>query len=146
MSVEKNSKGSVNNNSQISLEEARLIWDEYKYRHDLIWKHLIRSTIAVIALLTVSYSSALEASEQLILVASILAILYIIFNFFVLSAELGLLEGVKKLHRQRQNNLYKMHTQGEKGMVGFSVRVRLYLAGLLILSIIVMVSQLKSRL
>jgi len=68
---------SVGNESEISLEEARLIWDEYKYRHDLIWKHLIRSTIAVIALLTVAYSTALRVDSQLVRVASILAIIYI---------------------------------------------------------------------
>ena len=109
MPSETKSKKTGNNNSEISLEEARLIWDEYKYRHDLIWKHLIRSTIAVIALLTVAYSTALRVNEQLIQVASILAILYIIFNFFVLNKELELLKNIKILHRQRQRDLYKLH-------------------------------------
>jgi hypothetical protein len=27
--------------------EASPVWDEYKYRHDLIWRHLIRSTVAI---------------------------------------------------------------------------------------------------
>ena len=131
--------------SEINLEEARLIWDEYKYRHDLIWKHLIRSTLAVIALLTVSYSSALKVDDkQLNFIASLLAIIYIIFNFIVLNSELRLLENIKKLHRQRHKDLYSMHVGEEKSAAGFSVRVRLYLAGLLILAIITAVSQLNS--
>ena len=36
-------------------DEANLLWDEYKYRHDLIWRHLIRSTLALVALVTVRY-------------------------------------------------------------------------------------------
>ena len=138
---------SADNESDISLEEAHLIWDEYKYRHDLIWKHLIRSTIAVIALLTVAYSTALKVDSQLVKVASILAILYIIFNFFVLNKELELLGNIKRLHRQRQRDLYKLHmevdTSAKKKIGGFSLRVQLYLAGLFILAVIALVSQIK---
>jgi len=147
MSSKTKSKKSADNESDISLEEAHLIWDEYKYRHDLIWKHVIRSTIAVIALLTVSYSTALEADPQLIRVASLLAIFYIIFNFFVLNKELELLKNIKMLHRQRQNDLYKLHmdvdASTKKKMGGFSMRVRVYLAGLFILAVIVAASQIK---
>ena len=149
MSSKTKSKKSVNNKSKISLDEARLIWDEYKYRHDLIWKHLIRSTIAVIALLTVAYSTALnDVGPQLIRAASILAIIYIIFNYFVLNKELELLKNIKMLHRQRQNDLYKLHTgidlSSKMKMGGFSIRVRLYLAGLFILAVIVAASQINS--
>jgi hypothetical protein len=62
----------------------------------------------------------------------------------VLNSELTLFEKIKVLHRQRQNDLYKLHIQREplhKELVGgFSTRARFYLAGLLVLALAATVS------
>lgn len=147
MSVESTLRKQTGNKSEISLDEARLIWDEYKYRHDLIWRHLIRSTIAVVALLTVSYSSVLEkVDREFSIIASLVAIIYIVFNFSVLNSELKLLENLRILHRQRQNELYQLHAErkmSSKGLAGgFSMRVRVYQIGLFLLALIAIVDQL----
>jgi hypothetical protein len=130
--------------SEICTDEAELLWDEYKYRHDLIWKHLIRSTGAVVALITVSYTSDFEGNETLFIISALLALIYTIFSFIVLNSELTLFEKIKVLHRQRQNDLYKLHIERKplhKELVGgFSKRTRIFLAGLLLLALAATVS------
>jgi hypothetical protein len=148
MSSETSPKQQVSTKSEICSDEANLIWDEYKYRHDLIWRHLIRSTAAVVALITVSYTTEFKENETLFIISALLAIIYTIFSFIVLNPELTLFEKIKMMHRQRQidlyNDLYKLLTGREllhEGLVGgFSKRARLYLAGLLVLASVATVS------
>lgn len=142
-------------------EKTAQIWDEYKYRHDLIWKHLIRSTLAVIALITVQYSSTLTVSNDplLVIIAPILAVAYILFTWRVVEKEIKLYSQIKVLHRLGQSINYNLHynfedismsqtinlcakpTNGvvkiEKELRGsFSLRVRTYIFALFIISII----------
>ena len=56
--------------------EGSMLWDEYKYRHDLIWRHLIRSTLALVALVTVRYSTAFKPTVWLIIIAWMVALGY----------------------------------------------------------------------
>lgn len=132
-----------NTKSRSGTDEANLVWDEYKYRHDLIWRHLIRSTVAVVTLVTVAYSTAFEDDPLLFIVAALLAVAYTVFSFIVLNSELALYEKIKVLHRQRQNRLYDLHTEkepfpDEEALVGgFSSRARFYLLGLLALAVAV---------
>ena len=113
--------------------EGSLVWDEYKYRHDLIWKHLIRSTIAVIILVTVPYSTTLKSETLFNLGASVLAIGYIIFTIIVLKGELRLYKIIADIHGKRQHYLFTLHqliNSAEHGKVrrnGFSVKVYTYL-------------------
>jgi hypothetical protein len=144
MSAEAIPKKHASARSKITSEEANLIWDEYKYRHDLIWRLLIRSTVAVIALITVSYSTNFEENKALFIIAALLAVVYTVFNSVVLNSELVLYERVKALHRQRQNDLYQLHREEDafrKGLgSGFSTRARIYLAGLFVLALAAAVS------
>jgi hypothetical protein len=148
MSGETTHKQQVSTKSEICSDEANLLWDEYKYRHDLIWRHLIRSTVAVVALITVSYSTEFEEDRILFIIAALLAVIYTIFSFIVLNSELTLFEKIKMMHRQRQNDLYndlyKLLTGREplheELVGGFSKRARFYLAGLLVLALAATVS------
>lgn len=131
--------------SGIGTDEANLLWDEYKYRHDLIWRHLIRSTVAVVALITIAYSTSFDEDELLFAIAAFLAVLYTSFSLVVLHSELSLYEKVKALHRQRQNALYQLHMETKSlptALVGrFSSRARFYLFSLLILAVVAAISQ-----
>jgi hypothetical protein len=40
------------------IDAGRLLWDEYKYRHDLIWKLVFQLTTAVILINTAPYLEA----------------------------------------------------------------------------------------
>ncbi|HXD11604.1 MAG TPA: hypothetical protein VN653_16180 [Anaerolineales bacterium] len=39
----------------IDLDEAKFLWDEYRYRHDLCWRLIFQITTAVVAILIVPY-------------------------------------------------------------------------------------------
>ena len=89
-------------------DEANLVWDEYKYRHDLIWQHLIRSTLALVALLTVPYSKALNLNDSLIRFAGVVALGYWVVTVIAIEPELRLLKKIKNLHRERQKHYFDL--------------------------------------
>ena len=137
--------------SDICTNEANLIWDEYKYRHDLIWRQLIRSTVAVIALITVSYSTSIEGNKPLFLIAAGLAVGYSIFNIFIVHSELGHYHRVRDKHTSRQADLYSFPYKERQmskwwkfwkwHLFGFSARVYYYLFGLLLLALLAAATQ-----
>ena len=85
-----------------SADEGNLVWDEYKYRHDLIWRHLIRSTLALVGLVTVRYSTAFQPTLSLVIFAWVVALGYWALTFLVIEPELRLLTRIRNLHRERQ--------------------------------------------
>ncbi len=137
--------------SDICTNEANLIWDEYKYRHDLIWRQLIRSTVAVIALITVSYSTSIDDNKPLFLIAVGLAVGYSIFNIFIVHSELEHYHRVRDKHASRQDVLYNFpYDQIQTSEwwefwkwdpFGFSARVYYYLFGLLLLALLAAATQ-----
>lgn len=116
--------------------EGNLLWDEYKYRHDLIWKHLIRSTLAVVTLLTVQYLSEYQGNVFVIMVAFLLAIGYTLFTYYVISRELVIFDDIKEKHRERQKLILGIDREQEKSKIGFALRVKSYLIALLVLSVL----------
>ena len=124
-------------------EEGNLIWEEYKYRHDLIWSHLIRSTLALVALVTIRYSTAFNPTDVLITFAWIVALGYLAVTVVVIEPELRLLAKIRNLHRKRQehcfglvNNLTPIEGKLTWGMIfridSFAKRVGFYLLLLLV--------------
>jgi hypothetical protein len=114
--------------------EAGLLWDEYKYRHDLIWRHIIRSTLALVALLTVRYTKELGGNFSLSLVAWVLAVGYITFTILIVRRELQLLTQIRDLHRKRQSTYFGLNFGPTQSWWSFSRRVMGYLTVLFILA------------
>lgn len=48
---------------EANFERAKLIWDEYKYRHELCWKLLFQLTFAVVVVSLVPYTPPSEMIE-----------------------------------------------------------------------------------
>lgn len=100
---------------KINSSEANLIWDEYKYRHDLIWKHMIRSTLLLAALIALPYIEKFDENPLIVFLASAVALLYQIYNYCsIIVPEIRLLYSVKRLHRRRQIVLYGAHFENLK--------------------------------
>lgn len=139
-------------------KEANLIWDEYKYRHDLIWKHLIRSTVAVLGAIALLFDTNVNFNKLLggipfFVVISGLVIFYVLFTYWVIYKELVLLYYIKSIHRNYQYNGYKIpkkvneireipkelisYRKWKFWKSNFNVRVIVLLTILLIVSIIV---------
>ena len=127
--------------SEICSAEADRVWDEYKYRHDLIWRHIIRSVLAVIALLTVAYSTSFRQQESLFVAAAILAIAFSVFNLFVVNKEIVHYWRVKKIHRTRLASLFGAPREeyevkdDERYLSGFAGQANVVLAVLLIIAV-----------
>lgn len=119
----------------LKLEEGSLLWDEYKYRHDLIWKHLIRSTVVVVTLLTVQFLAEYRGNTFVILVAFFLAIGYTLFTYYVIREELVIFNKIKDKHRERQNLKLGIDHESDSWRINFSMRVKIYLIALIVFSV-----------
>jgi hypothetical protein len=97
--------------------EGSMLWDEYKYRHDLIWRHLIRSTLALVALVTVRYSTAFKPTVWLVTVAWVMALGYWVVTLFAVEPELRLFKQIKNLHRERQTLYFGLHGKTKQAWV-----------------------------
>jgi hypothetical protein len=98
-------------------DEGSMLWDEYKYRHDLIWRHLIRSTLALVALVTVRYSTAFKPTVWLVIVAWVVALGYWVVTLFAVEPELRLFKKIKDLHRERQTRYFGFHGKTKQAWV-----------------------------
>ena len=127
--------------------EGNLIWEEYKYRHDLIWRHLIRSTLALVGLVTVRYSTAFNPTASLITFAWAVALGYWVVTLLVIEPELRLLMKIRNLHRERQKHCFglvnqttEIHGEMKWGRIfivdHFAQRVGFYLLLLLIATLL----------
>ena len=116
-------------------DEAELLWDEYKYRHEHCWKTIFQLTSASVLLGVVPYLDAKlpKVLAYWLLAPPILSVALIGFAMFRMRRELYLLRQVKSLHRDRQKCLYHFRHDGPKGT--FDKHVWWYLAVLLLLAI-----------
>jgi hypothetical protein len=91
------------------VEKAKLLWDEYKYRHDLVWKVLFQITTAAVVLSVVPYLAPELIVRQLergVLIAPILAFMLVLFSMAVVNNELILLGKIRTAHRRLQEKLF----------------------------------------
>lgn len=120
-----------------TLQKCQYFWEEYKYRHDLVWQRVFIFTTAVVVLSTVPYIQK-EIAHLLgvaILIAPILATFLAGFVWVVMRNELKLLDKIKKAYREEQNKLLSKklkHDLCEKS--GFTPLVLSYMGILVILS------------
>jgi hypothetical protein len=95
-----------------AVKVATYLWQEYQYRHDLVWQLVFRVT-AVATLLLIAPLLANQSVRDIVdgwLVAlPVIAILVIVIAFFVLQRELQLLKKIKDAYREAQNQALVHH-------------------------------------
>ncbi len=98
-----NSKRRDNN----ELETCKYLWEEFKYRHDLIWQRIFLLTTAVVILSIIPYVQRDIAVllRYWIILAPILAVGLTIFSFVVFENELELFDRISKAYWRAQNHL-----------------------------------------
>lgn len=128
-----------NPNEDIPVEEAKLLWDEYKYRHELCWRLIFQITTAVVALLVIPYiqSNITELVGLWILALPLLAIILVAFSISRLKRELGILDKIRMTHRERQGRVYGITWKSEGH---FTRDVILYLVALGLMSLADMIA------
>lgn len=114
--------------------EAQLIWEEYRYLHDLCWRLIFQITIAVVATLVIPYirTDITDSVGLWILALPALALVLVLFSISRMKSELGILDKIRALHRERQG---KLHHIPWKGSGRFTRNVILYLSALGLVSI-----------
>jgi len=109
------------------LELAKYLWNEYQYRHDLVWKLVFRLTAAVVVLGIIPYTQdkVLDAIHWWILVPPILGMILAVVWSLRLNGELGHLAYIRGLYMPLQDSLfYKAHKGTGRA---FSTEIRSYL-------------------
>jgi hypothetical protein len=83
-----------------SVEVGNLLWEEYKYRHDLVWKLVFQLTTAVILINTAPYlkDNVTKGIGWPMLAVPALAIVLALLGVLRLSREHALLDEVRTRH------------------------------------------------
>lgn len=133
------SKRNLNNNielTSVAIESAKLIWDEYKYRHEHCWKLIFQITIAVVIISIIPYSQVHvgERLKEWILILPSVGFALTMFGLARLNGEMKILDQLRVRHREVQKELQGIEHGKEVGL--FSRHVHWYLGFMLILEVI----------
>jgi len=130
---EKSEGKSSRQQSELTTDAAKLIWDEYKYRHEHCWNTIFKLTSAAVLLGVIPYLDTKLPKEfgYWLLSAPVLAVALIGFGMLRMVRELSLLRDVRSLHRERQGRLYGFPSNGQGS---FDTHVWWYLGVLLFLA------------
>jgi len=94
------------------LELATYLWNEYQYRHDLVWRLVFRLTAAVVVLGIIPYTQGkvIDQIGMLIIVSPIFGAVLAVLWSRRLNGELRHLDRIRSLYRPLQDSLfYKAH-------------------------------------
>jgi hypothetical protein len=87
------------------LKALQNLWEEFKYRHDLIWQRIFIFTSAIVLISTVPYieMDIVKRLREWILIAPVLALSLAVFVLFVILNELKIFERIYLAYWQLQN-------------------------------------------
>jgi len=121
--------------STFDRDDAEFIWDEYKYRHGLIWKLIFQITTAVIAVSTIPYILTRDQEEKIgyfIIALPIIGLFLTIFSIFRINKECYVMEQLKRKHRE----FHKSYNITYEESSSFALHVNIYLVALIVLGVI----------
>jgi len=131
MSVNVQWKVSVEKNETIrTLEEIRALWEEYSYRHSLIWRVVFQTTAAVVALSIVPYLESAKNAGYLRIFPLIIAIGVAWFAKIRIEREFNIFDPVKTKYLSSTRNPAPDGTQSK-----FKFHTMIYLNFLFWLSV-----------
>ena len=119
-----------------AIESAKLIWDEYKYRHEHCWKLIFQITIAVVIISIIPYSQVHvgQRLREWIVLLPIVGGALTVFGLARLNGEMKILDKLRTKHRKTQNELHGIE-YGEEDVL-FTRHVHMYLGFILMLEIV----------
>jgi hypothetical protein len=116
-----------------ALERAASLWEEYSYRHDMIWKLVFRIT-AVATALAIAPFLLNERAQQIVgcylAFLPILAVLIVMLGLFALPSELTAFNRIKRMYQWEQDESFSGRSEWGKArfQVGFSLRIWVFLS------------------
>ena len=120
-------------------DEAKLLWDEYQYRHEHCWTTLFRLTAAAVVLGLAPYNADRDVMCSLgawLLAPPSLALGLIAVGMLRMLSELRLLRQIRDCFRARQESVLRFRFPLKPWLLGFDAQVSFYLAILLLLSVL----------
>ena len=123
----------------INLDEAKFLWDEYRYRHELCWRLIFQITTAVVAILIIPYvqPDIAKLVGTWIVALPALAIILVMFSMSRLKRELEILNKIRTAHRERQGKIHHIAWTKDGS---FTRDVMLYMMGLALVGIADMIA------
>lgn len=127
-----------NKHNSDAVSKFESLWEEYKYRHDLIWQRTFTFTTAITLISIIPYirPEIARLLQNWILIAPLLALLLAGFGLLVMLNELILFGKIKLEYREQQNKLLGKKLHELKNWSWFSLFVTVYFVALLLLSIL----------
>ena len=114
---------------EASLDVAKFLWEEYKYRHDLIWRLLFRvtagATLLSIAPFTINDLVELKAGLWIKALPAV-ALVLVLASWYLLVHELRLFSPVDKHYTKAQNSALSTQVREAKKIDVFKWIVYLY--------------------
>lgn len=122
--------------SDVNIESAKLIWDEYKYRHEHCWKLIFQITVAVVVVSIIPYTQAHigERLREWIVILPLVGVALTLFGLQRLNSEMDILEKLRATHRTIQRELHGIEHGVEASL--FRLHVKVYLVFILLLEMI----------
>lgn len=113
-----------------------VLWGEYRYRHEHVWKVMFQITAAATLLATAPYVNVgiIKVIDVWGLALPLLATALVAYGFFALNAELKLLSLIRARYREAQRTT--LHIEHRESRFGFTWRVRAYLGFLFVLGVV----------
>jgi hypothetical protein len=126
--------------SKPPVEIAQYLWEEYRYRHDLIWRLLFRVTAVATTLSIAPFGIEDLVAKQVgmwIAFLPVLAVLMVVGSVPLFSTELRRFHTVKDFYRKAQNEVVGEQVHDPRTRDLFDWLIPLYLRILFILSLVV---------
>jgi hypothetical protein len=119
--------------SECSWDRYNALWDEYKYRHDLIWRVTFQVTAAgvIIGISPYLNETVIDALEWWLLALPILALVLVGAAYIVIDDEITLFGKIKDEYRFLQKECFEIEHETSR----FEWLVRLYLGALFVLGV-----------
>ena len=117
-------------------KKATFIWEEYKYRHELVWKLIIQLTLAIVAVSIIPYLPDTKIGERVgpVLVAlPFIGLVLGIITTFRIARECNILDRIREEHRKFHKKMYNISYEDSVKRSPFTREVIMYFRFLIIL-------------
>jgi hypothetical protein len=119
-------------------ERLELLWKEYEYRHQHVWRVIFQVTATATFLAAIPYLNIplAQSMGRWILVPPVLAFALIAYGIASLEIEMFLLSLIRTKYREVQHSALSLDHRSNRRFLDFTWRARYYMYFLLLLSVI----------
>jgi hypothetical protein len=134
----KDAQANASSEREEAKKDVQILWEEYKYRHELCWKNTFQITLAFVALSVIPYlhKEVVRALGWTVIAAPLLALALVGFAVLVMINELILFGKIKGKYREKQQTAFNIPHENSSEKDSFFWFVLIYLLILLLLCLV----------